>query len=92
MDDDNKFGCYIVIFFFSYYLANTDANPENQYMYRTLVSEQSVPDCLTCKTNCKYNKAQMSTKNKYYTHICSGPTVPEVSIFKTVCRILKHYF
>jgi len=66
-----------------YYLANTEENPEEQYLYRVLVKEQSSPECMSCTTKCKYNKAEMSVENEYYTLICSGPNVPEVKIFKT---------
>lgn len=73
------------IYEFRYYLANTEQNPEEQYLYRTLVQKDNVPECLSCKTDCKYHKAEMSMENSYYTLICSGPNVPEVGIFKTVC-------
>lgn len=76
--------CFFFLSFFSYYLANTEENPEEQYLYRVLVKEQSSPECMSCKTECKYNKAEMSVENEYYTLICSGPNVPEVKIFKTV--------
>ncbi|KAE9544117.1 hypothetical protein AGLY_001806 [Aphis glycines] len=66
-----------------YYLANTEENPEEQYLYRVLVKEQSSPECMSCKTECKYNLAMMSVENEYYTLICQGPNVPEVKIFKT---------
>lgn len=65
-------------------MANTEENPEEQYFYRTLAKEQSVPECLTCKTGCKFHHVEMSTENNYYTLVCSGPNVPEVGIFKTV--------
>jgi len=65
-------------------LANTEENPEEQYLYRVLVKEQSLPECLSCKTECKNHKAEMSAEIDYYALICSGPNVPEVKIFKTV--------
>lgn len=72
---------------YRYYLANTEANPEEQYLYKTLVvglDLHSTPTCMSCKTNCKFHKAEMSAENNYFSLVCSGPNVPEVSIFKTV--------
>ncbi|VVC29748.1 Hypothetical protein CINCED_3A012805 [Cinara cedri] len=68
-----------------YYLANVETNPEEQYLYRTLAvgQEQSIPICMSCKTNCKFHRAEMSAENNYYSLVCSGPNVPEVGIFKT---------
>jgi len=66
-----------------YYLANTEQHPENQFLYRTSVQTKSVPECLSCKADCKFHNAELSTDNSYYTLICSGPNVPEVEIFKT---------
>ncbi|XP_022174012.1 venom dipeptidyl peptidase 4 isoform X2 [Myzus persicae] len=66
-----------------YYLANTEENPEEQYLYRVLVKEQSSPECMSCKTECKNHKAEMSAEIDYYALTCSGPNVPEVKIFKT---------
>ncbi|CAI6356937.1 unnamed protein product [Macrosiphum euphorbiae] len=66
-----------------YYLANTEENPEEQYLYRVLVKEQNSPECMSCKTECKNHKADMSVEVDYYALICSGPNVPEVKIFKT---------
>ncbi|XP_025425520.1 venom dipeptidyl peptidase 4-like isoform X2 [Sipha flava] len=66
-----------------YYLANKEENPEEQYLYRTQVKENSIPECLSCKESCKFSKAEMSTENSHYALLCLGPNIPEVKIFKT---------
>lgn len=73
-------------------MANTENNPEEQYLYRTKVNEQNGSECMSCKTDCKYHKAEMSKENTFYALVCSGPNVPETVIFKTVCILNEEIF
>lgn len=74
--------CFVCVF--RYYLANTEKNPEEQYLYRTSLNDKKT-ECLSCKPSCKYSRVEMNVENNYYTLICNGPNVPEVEIYKMVC-------
>ncbi|XP_015595104.1 venom dipeptidyl peptidase 4, partial [Cephus cinctus] len=72
-----------------YYLATTKDDPAVQHLYRVSTLDSNyTSECLSCNiksntddTYCLYNSAKFSTDNSYYILTCSGPGVPDISIY-----------
>ncbi|XP_050526616.1 venom dipeptidyl peptidase 4-like isoform X2 [Daktulosphaira vitifoliae] len=67
-----------------YFTANTEENPEEEYMYKIKALENSKMECLTCTGTCEYSSIAMSEGGSYFTHTCSGPDVPEIHIMNSI--------
>ncbi|XP_021935063.1 venom dipeptidyl peptidase 4-like [Zootermopsis nevadensis] len=74
-----------------YYLATEEVDPAVLHLYSVSDNPETAPNkplCISCavrtvtdNTQCLYVKSTFSLDSSYYTLTCSGPSVPEVSIF-----------
>lgn len=85
---------YHCIFDCRYYLATEEVDPAVLHLYSVSDNPETAPNkplCISCavrtvtdNTQCLYVKSTFSLDSSYYTLTCSGPSVPEVSIFNKV--------